>query len=543
MDNIEELLYKVIDDDYDLTDTDKNYLIISSFVLAKEKIIKKDIPNDRIYFDCANKAYISLIIELGNLIKNQLIEDGRSLDQTVSVELSNGYLYKGDKEELKKAIYYVHRLRDWLVHKDYKLEGNRLIIKPFSSDRYHPDKEYTIEIKISDIEKICKRSSIDFIFNLNHYPHKNHSLKGFNNVNIISKGQMRFLVRKDVGLVIPLTYQDDYTSTVTKLNNISERIIDKKSIPSRYKLIDMSDYSNGKLDYDSFHDILSIYKMMLRKGIQKDVAFIMAKTYSDGEKLLRGILKDLQLSEKTIERNNYYIAALYNYAVNVYAEKDKERPDPKYFDLNSFQIERIDNPEYHNMNNKLIKKVDSFNNYVESQKNNLNNGLPSLEHSRIILSMFSNLVNLYMDVIEKYLKRQKEIITSSIRNSIDHGNLLIDPISSELVFYDLEDNTKEANNNNSKIKICSNLDSFHSHIDEYRNGSREEYTLGRMISDLKQLTDDSSEISRFEESIKTVLELALEREIDLDTLTILDASKEVKNKLIEKTTNIIRTVK
>ena len=64
-----------------------------------------------------------------------------------------------------------------------------------------------------------------------------------------------------------------------------------------------------------------------------------------------------------------------------------------------------------------------------------------------------------------------------------------------------------------------------------------------MISDLKQLTDDSSEISRFEESIKTVLELALEREIDLDSLTILDASKEVKNRLIEKTTNIIRTVK
>ena len=199
-----------------------------------------------------------------------------------------------------------------------------------------------------------------------------------------------------------------------------KRIIDKKNIPSRYKLIDMSDYSNGKLDYDSFHDILNIYKMMLRKGIQKDVAFIMAKTYSDGEKLLRGILKDLQLSEKTIERNNYYIAALYNYAVNVYAEKDKERPDPKHFDLNSFQIEKIDNPEYHNMNNKLIKKVDKFNNYVESQKNNLNNGLPSFEQSRIILSMFNNLVDLYMDVIEKYLKRQKEIITSSIRNSIDH---------------------------------------------------------------------------------------------------------------------------
>ena len=153
MDEIEELMYKVIDEDYDLTERDKNYLTISSFVLAKEKIIKKDIPKKKVYFDCNKQGYIPLIIELGNIIKNQIIRDGKSLDQTVSVELTNEHLYKEDKEELKKAVYYVHRLRDWLVHKDCKLEGNKVLIKPFASDINHTDKEYTIEVAISDIEK------------------------------------------------------------------------------------------------------------------------------------------------------------------------------------------------------------------------------------------------------------------------------------------------------------------------------------------------------------------------------------------------------
>ena len=74
MDEIEELMYKVIDEDYDLTERDKNYLTISSFVLAKEKIIKKDIPKKKVYFDCNKQEYIPLIIELGNIIKNQIVK-------------------------------------------------------------------------------------------------------------------------------------------------------------------------------------------------------------------------------------------------------------------------------------------------------------------------------------------------------------------------------------------------------------------------------------------------------------------------------------
>lgn len=543
MDNIEELMYKIVDEDYNLTEEDKRYLTISSFILAKERIIKKDINNDMIFFDCRKKDYIPLIIELGNIIKDQLIRDNRSLDQTVSVELVHKYNYKKNQEELKKAIYYVHRLRDWLVHKDYQLIGDKLIIRPFASDRFHPDKEYTIELNIKDIEKICKRSSIDFIFDLDNYPHMNHLLKGYNDINEITKGNMKFLIKKDSGVVMNLLHHDEYKSTINKLYSISDKIISNKKIPSRYELIDMSTYSNNKLDYDSFQEIVNICKQARKHGFKNDLVFIIGKTYSDGETLLRGILKDLNISEKAIERNNYFIAALYNYAVNAYAERDKSRPNPKFFDLKGFEIEKIENHQYDEKNKSIIKTIKGFNDNVERQIERLNNVSDSYVIRNIILRLFNTFCNLYTDEIEGYLELQKGIITTGIRNSIDHGNILIDPISSELVLYDLEDNTKELNDNNSKIKICSSVDTFHKHIDEYRNGTKTEYTLGRMISDLKQLTNNSKEIIRFEDSIKKVLQLSLEREIDLDSLTLLDASKEVKDRLIEKTANVIRTIK
>ena len=87
----EELIYKLFDADYSLTDEDKYLLNISLFILVKEQIIKKDIPNKKIYFDCKNKEFIPLILEIGNKIKDILVNDNMPLDQTVSVELLNDY--------------------------------------------------------------------------------------------------------------------------------------------------------------------------------------------------------------------------------------------------------------------------------------------------------------------------------------------------------------------------------------------------------------------------------------------------------------------
>lgn len=539
MDEIEELMYKVIDEDYDLTERDKNYLTISSFVLAKEKIIKKDIPKKKVYFDCNKQEYIPLIIELGNIIKNQIIRDGKSLDQTVSVELTNEHLYKGDKEELKKAVYYVHRLRDWLVHKDCKLEGNKVLIKPFASDINHTDKEYTIEVAISDIEKICKISSIDFVFDANSLLYQHNKLKDSDNVVLRIDARARFVVNVSDGLVMVAEHHD-YEDAGRKLDNLSRRL--KKEpvkIPSHYEVLDLSDSSNGKLDFDIFMEIKNIYKAISKGGLKKDLAFKLGKSYSAGEALLRNILQDLGLSEHTVEKNNYYISALYNYAVNVYGERDKNSPDTKHFNLNDFKVEKITNQTYDNQNKAMLRDISDFNDHIEKQKENMKH-VP--DPNKLVLLMFNDFSDFY-DEIGKHLEIQKGLITKSIRNSIDHGNITIDPITSKLVLYDLEDNNLEINDDNCKTKLSTNIESLHNHLDEYKNGIKEEYTLGRMIKDLKQLTNDSEEIIRFEKLLKEILNLATEREVDIDNTTLLSVSKEVRDRLIERTTNVIRTIK
>ena len=107
----------------------------------------------------------------------------------------------------------------------------------------------------------------------------------------------------------------------------------------------------------------------------------------------------------------------------------------------------------------------------------------------------------------------------------------------------MEDNNLEINDDNCKTKLSTNIESLHNHLDEYKNGIKEEYTLGRMIKDLKQLTNDSEEIIRFEKLLKEILNLATEREVDIDNTTLLSVSKEVRDRLIERTTNVIRTIK
>ena len=217
----------------------------------------------------------------------------------------------------------------------------------------------------------------------------------------------------------------------------------------------------------------------------------------------------------------------------------KNSPDTKHFNLNDFKVEKITNQTYDNQNKAMLRDISDFNDHIEKQKENMKH-VP--DPNKLVLLMFNDFSDFY-DEIEKHLEIQKGLITKSIRNSIDHGNITIDPITSKLVLYDLEDNNLEINDDNCKTKLSTNIESLHNHLDEYKNGIKEEYTLGRMIKDLKQLTNDSEEIIRFEKLLKEILNLATEREVDIDNTTLLSVSKEVRDRLIERTTNVIRTIK
>ena len=534
-----ELVFKLLDKNYLLTEEEKKQLNLSLFCLLKEKIIKKDILNKKVYYDLYGKQYLENILEIGNLIKEQLIEDEKSLSQTVEVELLNSNIYKGNIEELKKAIYYTHRLRDWIVHKDSYIVENKLIIKPFASD-INPDPNYTIELNLDIISRMCDKKALELILTgqYNHLSHKMHGYDDSDELFVLRKRNARFIVSKTNGFATILD-DHDYRKAFSLMSRLNARYNGNGTLPSRAILIDYSNESDGKLDIDIFSKAVIDYNNLKQKGNKKPVIFKLSKDFTKDEKLIRTVLEELSTDKEQIDRDNYFIAAIYNYALNVYAEKDKNKPNPRYFNLKSFKVSKIQNIQYKESNEAIINKIKNFNNLVTKQTNNIKQITNETKKKKITLELFNSLIDLYSN-IEKHLTLQKDIISTSIRNSIDHGNININPSTKDIVLYDSEDNTKNINDNNCKTKIETNIEDLYNHLEEYHSGIIRNYSISDVLKDLDYVIHNSKTIKSLTNNTNIVINLLLERKVNLEETSLKEVHEELKNNLRKEIASSIK---
>lgn len=539
-----DLVYKILNENYDLTEDEKKQLNLSIFCLIKEKLIKKDIPNKKIYYDLEGKKSLENILEIGNTIKDQLVNDGKSLDQTVSVELLNDYIYHDDKEALKKAIYYTHRLRDWIIHKDSYIEGNKLIIKPFQSD-INPDPNYTIELDLNTINKMCNKSNYGLNIEVqNKYsPHRMIGSSGTDSLYMIRKKGRVLIVSKETGFATIVDNHDDYDKAISLMKRLSASYNNDGKLPSHSIIFDFSQQLEGKLDGNIIYEAIAQYELLKRKGNKKPVIFKFTKELTKNEKLLRTMLEKLDIDKDQIKENNYYIAAIYNYALNVYAEKDKNKPNPRYFDLKQFKISKIDNSQYKESNEAINNRINNFKRVVNKQTNNLKYISNLSKQREITLELFYNLLELYSK-IDAHLTLQKDLIATSIRNSIDHGNISIDPETKDMILYDSEDNTKEINDDNCKIKIETNIEDLYSHLEEYSNEPIKDYSFADVIEELDYIIHNKKAITSLKNNTNIVINLLLERKENLEDITLKEVCEEVKNNLRkELASNIKKSIK
>ncbi|MBQ6324222.1 MAG: hypothetical protein IJI22_05280 [Bacilli bacterium] len=537
----EELIYKLFDADYSLTEEDKNLLTISLFILIKEQIIKKDIPNKIVYFDCKNKEFIPLILEIGNKIKDILVNDKMPLDQTVSVELLNDYEYKTDREGLKKAIYYVHRLRDWLVHKDYELVGDKLFIMPFASDK--GDHDYKIELDISDIEKLCNKKNTEFtldLMNLRSFRLCRQPSKLF----VVNGSSNRFIINPETGFVIIVDSRSFHNGhfNFAKIESDAKRILaGEKPEKKGLDVVDVSTLADGEFKLEEYVGVRSyIKKQKVNAG--KITVFKFGKVFSDEEATLRSILKKLEINKDGVNKNNYYLAAIYNYATNVYAENDKKHPSFRSFDISGFNIDKIDNQQFSDQNTSILNTIKSFNKLYIMRKNDIISAGSEKVQRKVSEKLLESLLELFQR-IDKYLEFQKTMIFSSVRNSIDHGNINIDTSTGMINLYDTDDNTREINDNNCEIKITTDINTLHLHIDEYNEQKDKFVSINSMLEDVERLTSDKKTIGDFKQAIIDVIYLLIDEEIDLNKLSIDDGYLELKNKLVQSLVDDVRRIK
>ena len=55
----------------------------------------------------------------------------------------------------------------------------------------------------------------------------------------------------------------------------------------------------------------------------------------------------------------------------MYAENDKDHPNPKYFNIRNFKIEKIDNQQFSDQNNSILKSMKEFTDLYSYQKANI----------------------------------------------------------------------------------------------------------------------------------------------------------------------------
>ena len=537
----EELIYKLFDADYSLTDEDKYLLNISLFILVKEQIIKKDIPNKKIYFDCKNKEFIPLILEIGNKIKDILVNDKMPLDQTVSVELLNDYEYKTDREGLKKAIYYVHRLRDWLVHKDYELVGDKLFIMPFASDK--GDQDYKIELDVADIEKLCNKKNTEFtldLMNLRSVRLCRQPSKLF----VVNGSSNRFIINPETGFVIIVDSRSFHNGHLNfeKIERDAKRILaGEKPAKKGLDVIDVSTLADGEFKLEEYVGVRSyVKKQKVNNG--KITVIKFGKVYSDEEATLRSILKKLDINKNGVDQNNYYLAAIYNYATNVYADNDKKHPKFRSFDISGFSIDKINNQQFSDQNSSILNAIKSFNKLYLMRKSDIISANSMEVQRKVSEKLLESLLDLFQK-IDKYLEFQKTMVFSSVRNSIDHGNIKVDVETGNINLYDTDDNTVIVDDNNCKIKLSTTVDALHYHIDEYSSYKDEFLSVNDMLDDVIRFTGDISSIQTFKQTIVDVIYLLVGREIDLDRLSMDDDYMELRNMLVQSLVSDIRTIK
>jgi len=537
----EELIYKLFDADYSLTEEDKNLLTISLFILVKEQIIKKDIPNKKVYFDCKNKEFIPLILEIGNKIKDILVNDKMPLDQTVSVVLLNDYEYKTDREGLKKAVYYVHRLRDWLVHKDYELVGDKLFIMPFALDK--GDQDYKLELDVADIEKLCNKKNTEFTLNLMNL-RSVRLCRQSSKLFVVNGSSNRFIINPETGFVIIVdsrSFHDDHLN-FEKIERDARRILaGDKPTKKGLDVIDVSTLADGEFKLEEYVGVRSyIKKQKVNAG--KITVFKFGKVFSDEEATLRSILKKLEINKNGVNKNNYYLAAIYNYATNVYAENDKKHPSFRSFDISGFNIDKIDNQQFSDQNTSILNTIKSFNKLYIMRKNDIISAGSEKVQRKVSEKLLESLLELFQR-IDKYLEFQKTMIFSSVINSIDHGNINIDTSTGMINLYDTDDNTREINDNNCEIKITTDINTLHLHIDEYNEQKDKFVSINSMLEDVERLTSDKKTIGDFKQAIIDVIYLLIDEEIDLNKLSIDDGYLELKNKLVQSLVDDVRRIK
>ncbi len=457
---------------------------ISKFILLKEKILKKNSANNILYFDnIKDGKYIPAILSFADEIKKN---SNYQINKT-SIRLEK---IDSDSKKLAEALWLFNKVRDSLAHGQYTIDLKNdciLINNDHSNDKNNSYKLvcsisikllnsisfYIEEIKETKDKKDLSIAYRDYIKKIStNYDIDTEKL--FDNKFIIDNKYYNNKFKIDNNKHYDNTYNINneylnknegiqskpnqlYTSTEEKDDNIIKTRLNKLTIEELYSLVkQLLDYNpTSEKQKEQITKIIKKFKSLVDERIKLEEQKVFDTKSSE---LMREISDILGIKVGTKNKDAYI--ALYMYMnlvfsqkneidyshiclrnlivdINPYKYKDKDLDNPDLTDEEKQKISKIINFEKNYLNiknyiNKLCidysKKMDSR---IEIYYTN-----PSENFRHSLMGIYAEF---YTSIIN-YIGKRNQLIISSIRNSVEHGNYYVNKNGS-LILYDQLDHS------------------------------------------------------------------------------------------------------
>lgn len=514
---------------------------IAKFVLIKEKILIKT-GQRKFYFGKKQKAkYMPMIMKF----KEEIIKNASYVVNNIEIESEE----KLTPEE-KEALWFFNKVRDSLVHNKYNidLDSNTINIdnvndtyslkcsipiELFNSITFYIEKSINSNDDFSDYNK-------DYLNSYDNYMNEMASLYNFdkeelaNNYNLFNFDKVydNKIIYNDKVYDNKKIYNDDKIHN----NKIDDNIYDDKNIYNILYVKNgkeiLEELQNNELNI-LFNKLLNSPKVSNEKlsdvvGLLKDIqqkSKNSPKTeieIDEIDKMTSELIKEI--SRILGVRNNDAAIGLYNYMCITLSEIEDRQDDYAYMGLNpNPRFMQFLNGRDINYNSKIskIKKVCcSFNEKVEplikSYKEHPNNAFKR--------SLATTFTKFYSEIIS-LLRQKNEIIVSSFRNSVEHGNYSL--IENNSVF--LYDMTNPNDLQSIKFAYENSVRNVFSLTTKIDDNNRNNYTFIKFAFDLSSIVQDKGEEYKILNNLMELSKIILGTGINID-----DNVEEIYNKLISK---------
>ena len=479
----------------------KEYFFMSKFILLKERILKKDSANNILYFNNVKDAkYIPAILSFADEIR----ENGIYQINNTSIRLEKT---DRDSQKLVEALWLFNKVRDSLAHGQYTIDLENysiMINNDHSNDRNNPYKLVcSIPIKLLNsisfyieeinkktdekelskayreyLEKIATNYDIDtkklfdnnYIININKY--YNNKLKmdnyKYNNNYYIDNNKYyndtyninNEFINKSKNFERKTKQNEDYTSTDEIEDNKIKKLLNNLTIEELYRLVKLLlEYKpTSEKQKEQINQIIRKFKSLVDQRIKLEEQKIFDAKSSE----LMSEISDI-LGIKLGTKNADATIALYMYMnlvfsqsseidyshiclrnliidVNPYKYEDKDLDNLNLSDNEKQKISSTINFEknYMNIKNYINKLCVEFSEKMDTRiEAYYNNPSESFRHSLMdIYAVF------YTSIMNSIGNRNQLIITS-IRNSVEHGNYYVNKNGS-LILYDQTDHSNKS---------------------------------------------------------------------------------------------------